>query len=84
MSIGVSFIAFNDTIKTFIERADKAVYSAKERGRNRIEIEHANVSVTVVEYKEEIPEEKIAQTTATEVFASAEDIGISKISMPML
>ena len=84
VSMGVSFIAFNDTIKTFIERADKAVYSAKERGRNRIEIEHANVSVTVVEYKEEITEEKIAQTTATEVFASAEDIGISKISMPML
>ncbi|AHJ12991.1 DNA topoisomerase [Sulfurospirillum multivorans] len=82
ISIGVSFLVFNDTIKAFIERADKAVYSAKEHGRNRIEIEHANV--TVVEYKEEIPEEKIVQTTATEVFASAEDIEISKISMPVL
>lgn len=82
VSIGVSFLVFNDSIKTFVERADNAVYSAKERGRNRIEIKHANV--TVVEYKEEIPEEKIVQTTATEVFASAEEIGVSKISMPVL
>ena len=51
VSIGVSFLVFNDSIKTFVERADNAVYSAKERGRNRIEIKHANV--TVVEYKEE-------------------------------
>ena len=81
----MSFIAFNDTIQTFIERADKAVYAAKKYGRNRIEIEHANVTVTVVEYKEEeILEQKTEQTTATEVFASAEDIGISKISMPVL
>lgn len=54
VSIGVSFLVFNDSIKTFVERADNAVYSAKERGRNRIEIKHANV--TVVEYKEEKPD----------------------------
>lgn len=38
ISIGVSFVGNNEEIKDFIERADKAVYRAKENGRNRIEI----------------------------------------------
>ena len=64
VSIGVSFLVFNDSIKTFVERADNAVYSAKERGRNRIEIKHANV--TVVEYKEEEKPDKSTNNQSDE------------------
>ncbi len=39
MSGGVSQFREKDTIKKIVERADKALYKAKENGRNRIEIE---------------------------------------------
>ena len=35
-SFGVSALRTNDTIKTFIERCDEALYEAKEAGRNRV------------------------------------------------
>ena len=38
-SIGVAQFHRNDTEKTFFKRADKALYKAKELGRNRVEIE---------------------------------------------
>ncbi|MDC2888538.1 GGDEF domain-containing protein [Psychrosphaera algicola] len=36
VSIGVSQFRADDTIKTWLERTDKALYQAKEQGRNRI------------------------------------------------
>ena len=46
ISSGVSFCTKEDTVATFINRADEAVYRAKENGRNRIEIGVANVAVS--------------------------------------
>lgn len=37
LSFGVAEIQNSDTIETFVDRADKSLYKAKERGRNRIE-----------------------------------------------
>ena len=37
VSIGVAFLEENDTIGTFIKKADEAMYTAKKNGRNRIE-----------------------------------------------
>ncbi len=37
VSIGITIFQENDTIKSLMERADKALYLAKENGRNRIE-----------------------------------------------
>lgn len=39
LSIGVSTLKDFDTVKTLIERADIALYKAKELGKNRVEIE---------------------------------------------
>ncbi len=39
ISIGVTALKPEDTEESFFERADKAMYRAKEEGRNRIEIE---------------------------------------------
>ena len=38
ISAGVSFFQENDTIEKFVHRADKGVYLAKEKGRNRVEV----------------------------------------------
>ena len=40
MSLGISQINSEDTIQTVIERADKALYHAKESGRNNIKTEN--------------------------------------------
>ena len=54
ISIGLAFSAYNDSVATFVERADMAVYQAKENGRNRLEIGIENA--TMVEYvAEELP-----------------------------
>jgi diguanylate cyclase (GGDEF)-like protein len=37
LSIGITTPEFSDTVSSIIERADKAVYKAKQNGRNRIE-----------------------------------------------
>ncbi len=39
ISIGVTALKPEDTEETFFERADKAMYRAKEEGRNRMEVE---------------------------------------------
>ena len=36
MSIGVTMIRPEDTIETFVKRADEALYNAKENGRNKV------------------------------------------------
>jgi len=36
ISAGVSLLKTNDTVDEFIDRADKALYSAKETGRNKV------------------------------------------------
>lgn len=38
ISSGVSFCSSVDSVASFVERADSAVYKAKENGRNRIEV----------------------------------------------
>lgn len=38
ISAGVSFCKESDTLESFIERADRGVYLAKENGRNRVEV----------------------------------------------
>ena len=37
-SFGVTALRTDDTIKTFIERCDEALYEAKEGGRNRVKV----------------------------------------------
>ncbi|WP_187647819.1 GGDEF domain-containing protein [Nitrosophilus labii] len=37
-SFGVTQLKNDDTIETFISRVDRALYNAKERGRNRVEV----------------------------------------------
>jgi len=37
-SFGVTSLKNNDTIESFIKRADQALYNAKENGRNRVEV----------------------------------------------
>ena len=36
LSVGVSLLKTDDTVDEFIDRADKALYSAKETGRNKV------------------------------------------------
>jgi len=48
VSIGTCSIALNDTPKTMLERADKALYSAKNLGRNRVECYKENHAATAV------------------------------------
>ena len=37
ISVGVTTPKIDDTIESIIERADKLMYKAKEKGRNRVE-----------------------------------------------
>jgi diguanylate cyclase (GGDEF)-like protein len=36
-SLGVSSLRGNDTVDSFVQRADDAMYQAKEMGRNRVQ-----------------------------------------------
>jgi len=36
VSIGVTMIRADDTIESFVKRADEALYNAKETGRNKV------------------------------------------------
>ena len=38
VSLGVSTLRVNDTVESFIERADKAMYLAKKNGRNQVNL----------------------------------------------
>ena len=64
VSMGIAF-AGKEGVEDFILRADKALYSAKEAGRNRV-------------FKEEIPvvedERPSRDTVFKEIFGSAEDL----------
>jgi diguanylate cyclase (GGDEF)-like protein len=37
-SLGVSTLRDNDTLESFVQRADKAMYIAKNRGRNQVAV----------------------------------------------
>ena len=43
VSIGVALASTGDTAQTALQRADAAMYAAKERGRNRVEISQLQV-----------------------------------------
>ena len=40
LSIGASMLQSGDTVEGLIERADKALYRAKQRGKDQMEVEH--------------------------------------------
>lgn len=63
ISIGVAFINKNDTIQTICRRADEALYTAKEQGRNKVII----AKDTLLEQKPVIePRKKVQQTIKQE------------------
>lgn len=48
ISVGTASLTMQETAKTLIERSDKALYSAKNDGRNRVVCEEEMAKVTVV------------------------------------
>ncbi len=48
ISVGAASLTAQDNVKTILERADKALYSAKNSGRNRVASSEEQAKVTVV------------------------------------